>query len=90
MHHTQHLAIDKIITLKQEVSLSSPELRRLSLMSDCLCRFNIAPSVQDILDKLRNQCLHTSPKKTKARQFLTGPLLSLFTITHLLEDGSRA
>lgn len=54
LHDTQQLAIDKLLSLKHEVPNSSPEFNRLRLMSDCLCRFNIEPSVQDVIDKLQN------------------------------------
>lgn len=53
LHSSQQLAIDKLLTLKREVS-EGTEFNRLRSMSDCLCRFNIAPSVQDVIDRLQD------------------------------------
>lgn len=49
LHSVQQHAIDKLLTLKNETP-PGPEFDHLRSMSDCLCRFNIEPSLQDVMD----------------------------------------
>jgi hypothetical protein len=56
LHGAQQLAIDKLLSRKQEVP-QGPEFNRLRSMSDCLCRFNISPSVQNVIYSIQNPSL---------------------------------
>lgn len=52
LHNVQQHAIDQLLKMKTSVE-SGPEFDRLRDLSDCLCRFNIKPSVEDIMDILK-------------------------------------